>query len=152
MLTEFDKYWLAGYLEGEGSFLKGSPSSPNSPAISVCSTDEDVIKHVAYIFGVKYFKCSSKTRKQYYKPVWTVHKKGRKAVCIMELIFPYMSIRRQQQIKNAINSYKCKQKKLFPEEKAKIKELAMTNMNQKEIATMFGISREWVNKIKNGRK
>jgi hypothetical protein len=34
--------WLAGILEGEGSFMKGPPSSPNRPVISMVTTDIDV--------------------------------------------------------------------------------------------------------------
>jgi len=45
--------WLAGLLEGEGSFLKGPPSAPRHPMIAVQMTDEDVIARVAAMFGRK---------------------------------------------------------------------------------------------------
>ena len=43
-------FWLAGILEGEGSFLARPPSSPNSPAIRLPMTDVDVVERVAAIF------------------------------------------------------------------------------------------------------
>jgi hypothetical protein len=60
---EIDKktlHWLAGYLEGEGSFMKGSPSTPNQPIITVSSTDEDIIRKVAGIFERTYPKVSER--------------------------------------------------------------------------------------------
>ena len=29
-------YWLAGILEGEGTFMSGPPSEPNSPIARIC--------------------------------------------------------------------------------------------------------------------
>ncbi len=36
--------WLSGWLEGEGSFMKGPPSQLNLPVVSGCSTDKDVMQ------------------------------------------------------------------------------------------------------------
>ena len=49
-----DLYWLAGLLEGEGSFMRGPPSRPNMPAIAIQMTDEDVIQRVAQLWAVCY--------------------------------------------------------------------------------------------------
>lgn len=49
-----DLHWLAGLLEGEGSFMKPSPSSPNCPIISLQMTDEDIVKRVSLLFNCKY--------------------------------------------------------------------------------------------------
>lgn len=46
-----DLYWLAGILEGEGSFMKGPPSAPNSPVVSCNMTDLDVIEKISKIFN-----------------------------------------------------------------------------------------------------
>ncbi len=43
-IEEKTLYWLAGYLEGEASFMKDSPSTRNRPIIIV---SEDVIRKVA---------------------------------------------------------------------------------------------------------
>jgi hypothetical protein len=42
-----DLHWLAGLLEGEGSFLKGPPSAPRHPILALQMTDEDVVARVA---------------------------------------------------------------------------------------------------------
>jgi len=46
-MEDADFYWLCGLLEGEGSFMKGPPSRPQYPVISMCSTDEDVMQRVS---------------------------------------------------------------------------------------------------------
>ena len=43
-LAEF--YWLAGWLEGEGSFLAPPPSDPRRPRISAQARDQDVVVKV----------------------------------------------------------------------------------------------------------
>jgi hypothetical protein len=50
--------WLACLLEGEGSFMAGPPSHPNSPIIAVQATDEDVVAKVAQVFGVSHVPCA----------------------------------------------------------------------------------------------
>jgi hypothetical protein len=55
-LPENQFHWLAGLLEGEGSFLKAPPSAPNRPVISMQSTDEDVIARVASLMSVSYWQ------------------------------------------------------------------------------------------------
>lgn len=98
-----DFYWLVGLLEGEGSFTKGAPSAPNSPRINVQMTDEDVIARIAIMFGRKYNRYVSKNPK--HKPTYVVRCTGLKAVNLMVMIQPYMSIRRQGQIQTALDSY-----------------------------------------------
>lgn len=43
--------WMAGLLEGEGSFLKPIPSDPRRPIIACRMTDPDVVGRVAMAFG-----------------------------------------------------------------------------------------------------
>ena len=50
-----DLIWLAGLLEGEGSFLTESIRGKSYPVIQVEMTDEDVIQRVARLFGTKMF-------------------------------------------------------------------------------------------------
>ena len=50
-LTEL--HWLAGLLEGEGSFMTGPPSSPGLPVIAVNMTDHDVMARIGQIFERK---------------------------------------------------------------------------------------------------
>ena len=61
-------YWLAGILEGEGSFMKGVPSNPNSPRIAIQMTDKDVLEKVAAIFKVSV--CRAGVARQRKHPHW----------------------------------------------------------------------------------
>jgi DNA-binding transcriptional regulator YiaG len=150
--SEKDLYWLAGYLEGEGSFIAGSPSDPNNPGISVCSTDEDVIRKVARLFGVNYCQVRKNKKNINWKKVWAVKKRGFHAVELMQSLKPLMGLRRQHQIDVAVASYDfSKKKRLSESEVAEIRNLCTTNIKQAKIAAMFGTSRETVNKIKNFR-
>jgi hypothetical protein len=45
--------WLAGLLEGEGTFLRPPPSMPNCPIVACRMTDRDVVERVAACFGTK---------------------------------------------------------------------------------------------------
>lgn len=102
-MEEKYKYWLAGILEGEGSFIKGPPSKPNSPIISIQMTDEDVIKQVSQMFGRSYYRFKSKVEK--HKATYVTKCTGSKAIALMKELKPLMSIRRQGQIQIAIDSY-----------------------------------------------
>ena len=41
-IEDHDLHWLAGLLEGEGTFLKGPPSAPRAPAVQLSMADRDV--------------------------------------------------------------------------------------------------------------
>ena len=102
-MKEFDFYWLVGLLEGEGSFMKGSPSAPNMVKISLQMTDEDVVKRVGLLFGRKYHKVTPKNTK--HKDSYSVCLTGTKALDLMKIMKPHMSLRRQEQIQRALDSY-----------------------------------------------
>lgn len=101
-MDEKTRHWLAGLLEGEGSFLEGPPSDPNRPRVVVGSTDRDVIEPVSDVFGVDYI---AEVQREDYKPFYKVQLRGTKAIDLMEEIRPLMSDRRQRQIDEAIASY-----------------------------------------------
>lgn len=102
-VTETDIFWLAGLLEGEGSFCKGAPSSPNLPVVSCQMTDEDTIGKVASLFGVKYQ--TNKARRKNWKRTFTARIRGSGARKLMTELMPFMSIRRQKQMSVALSSY-----------------------------------------------
>ena len=103
-MTNKELYWLVGILEGEGSFLKGPPCSPNLPIVTVNMTDEDVIAKVAIMFGgLKYQKV--KKRKAHWKQSYSVRLVGKNARMLMMKLQPLMSFRRQEQIEIALRSY-----------------------------------------------
>jgi hypothetical protein len=52
-LPSNELHWLAGLLEGEGTFMTGPPSSPRLPVIAVNMTDHDVMARLGRISGRK---------------------------------------------------------------------------------------------------
>jgi len=94
--------WLAGILEGEGSFLSGPPSRPRAPAIVVGMSDLDVVQRVAKLLGVNFVNVTERLpHKTMYKTAVT----GSRAVELMRLLHPLMGERRGRQIEKAIASY-----------------------------------------------
>lgn len=104
-MTEREFYWLAGLLEGEGSFGAAPPSEPNRPRIALAMTDEDVVGKVAVLFGQSYAHCRKDSRNPNWKPYYRVQVRGKKAVELMTSLYPLMSSRRQRQIDSALSNY-----------------------------------------------
>ena len=106
-IAENHLYWLAGILEGEGSFIRPTPSAPNRPIISMQSTNEDVIAKVASLLGVSYYRTpTERYDRNGWKHVYSVRLRGARGVQLMQLLKPLMGQRRQQQIAQAIENYK----------------------------------------------
>lgn len=103
-ISELDLYWLAGILEGEGSFMSGPPSSPNNTIISLHMTDEDVVARVAWMFGRTYLKVRRK-QKSYHKDSFATRMSGSKARELMARLRPLMGKRRKSQIDRALESF-----------------------------------------------
>jgi hypothetical protein len=97
-----DEYaWLAGLLEGEGTFLKGSPSLPWRPRVRLSMTDEDVVRRAADIVGIKSIQRYDQKNPNW-KPCYIMQVSGQRAVDLMRLIRPTMGLRRQGQIDVAL--------------------------------------------------
>jgi hypothetical protein len=103
MINEIDLHWLAGLLEGEGSFLAGEPSNPNAPRISIAMTDYDVIKRAADLLGIKSIYTRHGTGN--WQTSYQFHLKGTRAVSVMRQLRPLMGTRRQKQIDRALAAY-----------------------------------------------
>jgi hypothetical protein len=95
--------WLAGLLEGEGSFLRGAPSTPNVPRISVQMVDEDVIARVAEAFDTSYQ--SIPPQREGHQRSYKTVLRGTSAVLLMREIRSLMGRRRQAQIDAAVSSW-----------------------------------------------
>ena len=95
-----DIAWMAGLLEGEGSFMNGYRSQPTQAAISVEMKDEDIIKRISELWKVKYCACTP--RKLYHSITYKAHLRGKRAKEIMELVQPFMGIRRKEKIKEIL--------------------------------------------------
>lgn len=131
-------YWLAGFLEGEGSFMKGPPSAPNRPTISMVSTDLDVAERVARLLGVNYIQHTRPTNKKW-KKQYSVLLRGAKAVAMMELLRPLMGERRRQQIDKARASYVPRPKSALTRDQKHY--VGRSRMPLAWLARKFGVTR-----------
>jgi hypothetical protein len=129
-MVESDLLWLAGYLEGEGSFMKGPPSKPNQPVITFVSTDEDICARAAGLLGVVYYGC--KTKKAHHK------RSFRAALRAARELFPHMGIRRRAQIERALASYTKYSSRVLDE--SKVRAVKDCHLKVKEACRHFGIS------------
>ncbi len=142
--------WLVGLLEGEGSFMKGAPSKPNQPIISISMTDEDVIAKVASMWDVKY--CSYKARKSNWKPSFGCRIRGFRAVELMKKLRNHMSERRKRQIDAVFDNYIPRRQgytRKLTDTQAKLV-LEGSNINLSEVARRFGVNRSVIRKIRSG--
>jgi len=157
MMDEKTLYWLAGLLEGEGSFLAPPPSASNSPRVVCAMTDQDVVERVAEIWGRGYCSASKKRhRENGWKPVWIVAISGRRAVEMMRLLYPLMSKRRQAQIDHAIACYdpdKQARRFKYSDEQIAIakRRLLIDKAKPKDVAEETGLSIWTVYDVKRGR-
>ena len=143
-----DLLWLAGLLEGEGSFLKGPPSHPNQPIVVTQMTDEDVVQRVASLLGTSMVRNKQDKRKSHWKPTFSARLRGKKAVELMELLRPLMGKRRGEQINRAIASYKVLQETLTAAQVREIRKRCSRGENMQMTATIFGVSYSTITKIK----
>lgn len=109
MISTKDIAWVAGLLEGEGSFLTAT-KKPRSIRIQMCMTDEDVVRRAADILNAgvtgpytsKQLLKSGSTR----KPFWTLNVHGRHAAAWMMTIYTLMGQRRKQRIEEILSTWK----------------------------------------------
>jgi hypothetical protein len=100
-ISAAELYWLAGWLEGEGSFCAPPPSAPRLPRIHGECRDRDVVWEVASLLGVS---PTGPRQRNGWSRTWTVLKQGEGAVQLMNAIKPLMSQRRAKQINVALLS------------------------------------------------
>lgn len=152
-MTEKDMYWLAGLLEGEGSFLKAAPSARSSTqiVISLQMTDRDIIEKVADLFGTSCVKGSAPL-KSHWKQCYTTRVKGSKAAEIMRLLYPFMGERRKRQIEEALKNYVDFVPRLSYDDIVTISERYKTGEPQNSIAKDYGLDRTTVSYYARGKK
>lgn len=106
MTNEQEILWLAGLLEGEGSFrwLSKTPKRKQILAqIYLKMTDEDVVRHAANIMGVSYHPV--KMTNPTWKPAFYCQVFGQSATAIMRQILPFMGQRRSAKIEECLDEY-----------------------------------------------
>jgi len=99
-MSSAELHWLAGWLEGEGSFQAPPPSKPRCPRISGQAKDRDVVAEAGRLLQIK--PTLEKARREHWSPIWRVLLQGRRAVALMLKLEPLMGKRRGEQIQGAI--------------------------------------------------
>jgi len=103
-----DLYWLAGMMEGEGSFYlagKKNQKTPNYyPELTVQTTDYDVAMRISNIMCNRLTKVKpyNYSRKQSYK----VRLSSTRAIQWMMTLYPLLGNRRQEKIREIITFWK----------------------------------------------
>lgn len=108
-MTDFDIGWLVGIIEGEGCFvLSQDKRRPNlyNVKVQVESTDYDVILKLHNLVGGNILESNYPSKFKHFPNAknswrWTVSTKI-KVKEIIELVFPYLSVRRKQQASKLI--------------------------------------------------
>ena len=100
-----DLFWLAGLLEGEGSFglltRRDQEEEYKVPYLVLGMSDKDVVEKAAvlmnYMAGTK-IKVWRRQRNPTYKQMWNFTMKGSGAMRIAHAVYPTMGKRRREQI------------------------------------------------------
>lgn len=103
--SDIEIAWLAGLLEGEGSFMmcnnRGGGKTYRYPKIVVGMTDRDIIERVAAIFGTSVYNLPDYTYPQYQKPRKPAYRaavQGTKAAELMKALYPWLGARRRAKV------------------------------------------------------
>ncbi len=138
-IRQSDLHWLAGLLEGEGTFLSGPPSAPRSPALQVSMVDRDIIERAGELLSVAV--TLSPSRREGWGDAYCVRVRGARAVLWMERLRPLMGIRRQDQIDRAVASYGPDPRRLLDDQRA-AEALARLAAGEsvRQVAERFGTS------------
>lgn len=112
-LSEADLAWLAGLLEGEGSFSLGKAGRSRflSPRIDLGMTDEDVVARAAKLMGISNYH-QVRGRKNGWKPFYRLVFAGERCARLMRLLLPYMGNRRSDRIRSILSTWSNRESEL----------------------------------------
>ena len=100
-------YWLAGILEGEGSFgmhtIKKRPTARSTQVVQLKMTDADVMYRVSKLLNCRQY-CYRRPGK--YKTVWSIKLSGKYAVGLMMTMYCLLGSRRQERIRQILTYWK----------------------------------------------
>jgi hypothetical protein len=149
-LSITELHWLAGLLEGEGTFMTGPPSSPRMPILAVNMTDEDVMARLGRIFNRKVQVV--RARNVRWRTSYQLRVQGSDAVRWMRLLRPLMGSRRQAQIDRAVASYAPRPVAILDDVTAYQALTALASgATVKEVAARFGVTIWCIYDLRLGR-
>lgn len=130
--------WMAGCLEGEGSFgldnrskkrYKNSTSPPGA-YVKISMTDEDIIEKMAKLVNKTYFSPTRLTKKN--KKVYILHIGDRETLlALLPRLFPYLGKRRQAEAQVCIDVLEDWKKWLADGGRSKMAKLGAEARNRK---------------------
>ena len=101
--------WLAGLLEGEGSFVKNKNSRGGfTPGVYLGTTDKDVAERAAHILTARVYGPYSHASKPKNKPIYCVHIHSRKAIGWMMTLYTLLGERRRSQVRRVLEMWKSR--------------------------------------------
>jgi hypothetical protein len=100
----YPHYWLAGILEGEGTFMSAPPSTPSSPVARICMTDRDIVARAAEL--LERAVVPVRARKDHYRSPYVTQVKGVAAVELMRAMRPVLGPNRRRQIDQVVNGWR----------------------------------------------
>jgi hypothetical protein len=105
--------WLAGLLEGEGSFSTSRNTVGGKvylyPKIVVSMTDIDIIDRVSILFKTSTYKIPETSLRAEKLPQYRATLTGSRAASLMKKLLPLMGIRRASRIKEVLEAYEAKE-------------------------------------------
>ena len=107
-ISSADLSWLAGLLEGEGSFMMSRNHVAGRvyhyPKVVVTMTDEDVVQRAASLFETK-VNVVSGTKKENRLQQYRAQISGSRAAQLMKDLLPHMGGRRSAKIQEILAAY-----------------------------------------------
>jgi hypothetical protein len=99
-VSPHDARWLAGLLEGEGSF---DLHRGRYPRIRLAMTDRDVVTQAAHLLGARRVRVT--LRQAPFRAMWHAEVSGTGAAEVMAELLPFMGARRSAQIALVLGHY-----------------------------------------------
>jgi len=98
-----DRAWLAGLLEGEGSFIVHRSGGSSYPVIKVEMCDQQIIERAARLLDTS--TCTASAGTEAWRPTFVARIAGHRAAEWMHALRPYMGLRRTAAIDVALSAY-----------------------------------------------
>ena len=138
MITSGQIRWVAGILEGEGTF---SIVGHGSPVVKLKMTDLDIIERVRSIVDPKRLYSITRTEgDKTRKPSYTITLNGTRAIQWMMTIYPLMGLRRKSRIRELLHLWKSQKRKNSNQPRGHYKGIQLIMLTRK-------VSREEAEKI-----
>jgi hypothetical protein len=98
-----DRAWIAGLLEGEGSFIANRATRSSYPVIKVEMCEQEVVERAARLLDTRVWLVAPGT--EGWRPTYVAQIAGHRAAEWMRALRPYMGLRRTAAIDAALSAY-----------------------------------------------